>query len=101
MGDLEDNVIEFPRVVSVNDDDMLEINLSEIGIAHAFNSIRITLIGLLDDEMVETQMADCVHGCVMAISWMAKQVGVTKEELSEFFKSIEIVDLGDEDGEKS
>lgn len=101
MGDLEDNVIEFPKVVSVNDDDMVEINLSEMGIAHAFNSIRITVTGLLNDNMVETDMADCVHGCIMAVSWMAKEAGVTKEELSDFFSSIEIDDLGDEDGEKS
>jgi len=99
VGDIEgDNILMF-RPKPANDDERIEIGLDDVSLAHAFNSMRVTILGLLNDKEIRTDMEACVHGAVMSIAWMAKQCGVTNEELALFLQSIEVEDL-DIDGEE-
>jgi len=93
LGDLNDNVLEFKAKKPDLDDEQVTISLEDDGISHAFEALRITAVGLMNDEFFRCEGSDVVHASIILISWMAKQSGVTVDELVEFFQSIELTDF--------
>lgn len=95
MGDMNDNILNFPKRGANDDEISVTVSLEEEGVSQAFDTLRLAAVGLMNDKYTPVEAADIVHGSIILISWMAKESGVTVAELLEFFKSIELEDFED------
>lgn len=92
---MNDNIVRFPSKKTGDDEINVTISLDDDNISRAFETLRVSAVGLMNDDLAPIHGGDIVHASIILISWMAKQSDVSAEELVEFFQSIELQDFDD------